>query len=95
MFEHLQNRSLKESEILPLLNKKKMKYLEFQSYSSKKVYYRLGIIDFLQKYGKRKKIETEWVKRTNKLETVDTISCVSPDLYADRFYKFMKEHLFT
>ena len=69
--------------------------MEFQSKTNPQVYYRMGIIDFLQKYGKTKRIETRWVKAANKLQTVDTISCVPPDMYADRFYLFMKDHLFS
>lgn len=50
----------------------------------------MGIIDFLQNYGKRKKIETWLVKRKFKLQNIDTISCVPPPFYADRFCNFLK-----
>lgn len=34
------------------------KYLKFYNQRDRKQYYRMGIIDYLQKYGKWKKVET-------------------------------------
>lgn len=36
-------------------------YIQYNHKSNKKIYYRLGIIDFLQKYNKKKQIETKWL----------------------------------
>lgn len=59
------------------------------------MYYRIGIIDFLQKYNRRKKLETKWLELKNRHVHPDTFSCVNPRLYADRFHMFMKNNLFA
>jgi hypothetical protein len=71
------------------------KYLQFKSSEDSSVYYRMGIIDFLQKYGKRKKLETWYLKKRNPKEKVEVFSCVPPVLYADRFHDFLKENMFA
>merc|ERR1712183_763975 len=49
-----------------------------------------GIIDILQQYNARKRVETSYRKVENNggLEP----SCVSPDDYADRFIEFFDEY---
>jgi hypothetical protein len=54
----------------------------------------MGIIDFLQKYNKRKRLETKWLTMKHGKVDHTTFSCVHPNLYADRFHKFMVENLF-
>lgn len=51
----------------------------------------MGIIDILTVFGKKKVLEN-----LGKSIIYDkyTISCVPPDQYGDRFYKFMKEKVF-
>ena len=55
----------------------------------------MGIIDFLQKYGKRKRLETKWLKLKNPSTKMEQFSCVEPKLYADRFHNFIKDNMFT
>jgi 1-phosphatidylinositol-4-phosphate 5-kinase len=47
--------------------------------------YFLGLIDFLQPYTGRKWLETRWKSLFHK----EGISCVHPDVYAERFLDFM------
>ena len=54
----------------------------------------MGIIDFLQKYNKRKQLETKWLTMRNRNVAPDTFSCVEPKIYGDRFHKFMVENVF-
>ncbi len=70
-------------------------YIEFQSDIDKEVYYRIGVIDFLQKYNRRKQLETKWLELKNRNVPVETFSCVNPRLYGDRFYNFLRANLFT
>jgi hypothetical protein len=55
----------------------------------------MGIIDFLQKYNARKRMETKWLKLRNRNVDPTTFSCVDPELYGDRFLEFMKHNLFA
>eukprot|EP00622_Pseudochattonella_farcimen_P003707 FR738937.1.p1 GENE.FR738937.1~~FR738937.1.p1 ORF type:complete len:191 (+),score=25.67 FR738937.1:120-692(+) len=48
--------------------------------------YLFGIIDILQTYNQRKKVETFFKSFKNKKQE---ISCVDPGLYGNRFYDFM------
>ena len=48
-----------------------------------KIFY-MGIIDILQQYNQRKRVETSW----RKLERSTEPSCVSPEEYASRFVSF-------
>lgn len=59
------------------------------------VYYRFGIIDFLQDYTKKKKLETIYLRRRFKKKDPNCFSCVDPQTYGDRFYKFLATNLFT
>jgi hypothetical protein len=54
----------------------------------------MGIIDFLQKYGKRKRLETKWLKLKNPHTKMEHFSCVEPKLYGDRFHSFLKANMF-
>ena len=58
-------------------------------------YFRLGIIDFLQPYSNKKKLETKYLRYRFKNKPADCFSCVPPELYANRFYRFLGENLFT
>ena len=51
--------------------------------------YYLGIIDILQKYTVRKHIETDVNIVTKGLKHYKECSCVAPDVYRDRFLKFI------
>jgi hypothetical protein len=60
------------------------------------VYYRLGIIDFLQDYSLKKQMET-LVKAINHRKDKNgfySFSAVEPKMYALRFYQFMRLNLF-
>jgi 1-phosphatidylinositol-4-phosphate 5-kinase len=52
----------------------------------------MGIIDTLTGYGGAKILENTF---KSIVYDSDTISCVPPIKYGDRFYKFMIEHVFT
>lgn len=52
--------------------------------------YILGVIDILTEYNTKKKMEYCF----KKLVYGDGISAVPPDIYADRFYQFMKQRVF-
>jgi 1-phosphatidylinositol-4-phosphate 5-kinase len=54
-----------------------------------KIFY-MGIIDILQQYNERKRVETSY----RKMENIGNLqpSCVSPDDYADRFVAFFDEY---
>jgi hypothetical protein len=61
------SKSMKAVEGLNLLGfgksrRKRDAYVQFENKDDKTIYYRLGIIDFLQKYGKRKKLEYKSLK---------------------------------
>ena len=55
----------------------------------------MGIIDFLQAYTKKKKLETIALRYRFKDKPKDCFSCVDPPTYADRFYKYMEKNMFT
>ena len=54
-----------------------------------KIFY-MGIIDVLQQFNLRKRIEAKWRRRTG--SGWADASCVHPNLYADRFVKFFDEY---
>ena len=54
-----------------------------------KIYY-MGIIDILQQYNARKRVETTY--RKVEVRGKSEPSCVSPDDYADRFVLFFDEY---
>jgi hypothetical protein len=70
-------------------------FIELRSNLSRKNYYRMGIIDFLQPYNNRKKVETKYLRYRFKNKPPDCFSCVPPKIYADRFYEFLRDNLFT
>ena len=70
-------------------------FIEYQSKSDRNVYYRLGIIDFLQLYTNKKKLETKYLRYRFKSKPPNCFSCVDPVTYADRFYDFMSKNLFV
>ena len=51
--------------------------------------YSFSIIDYLQKYSTRKRMENA-IKRVFYYSTSQFVSCVHPDLYANRFLDFIK-----
>lgn len=55
----------------------------------------MGVIDFLQKYNNRKRLETKYLTMKNRNVPADTFSCVDPKLYGDRFHRFMIANLFN
>jgi len=56
--------------------------------------YFTGIIDILQLYNKRKKLENMWGKLKPKVP-VETISCIPPDDYGQRLYDFVNPFVGT
>ena len=54
--------------------------------------YFMGIIDILTVFGKKKVLEN---LGKSIIYDKETISCVPPVQYGDRFYKFMKEKVFV
>ena len=59
------------------------------------VYYRFGIIDFLQEYNKTKKLETLYLRKRFKKKDPNCFSCVDPNTYGNRFFTFLAKNLFT
>jgi 1-phosphatidylinositol-4-phosphate 5-kinase len=57
----------------------------FESKDSEKIAHIVVIIDYLQTYNFKKKMETNFKNLGNE----DDISCVPPDQYAARFAKFI------
>ena len=64
-------------------------FIQNDSSTDRQVFYRIGVIDFLQKYNNRKQWETKLVRMRNRTVDPTTFSCVDPKLYGDRFHKFM------
>jgi hypothetical protein len=62
----------------------------FVSKTERNTAYIIVIIDYLQTYNLKKKMENN-IKNylTERPENYDDISCVPPDVYAQRFYKYM------
>jgi hypothetical protein len=58
-------------------------------------FYRFGVIDFLQAYTRRKKLETLLLRKRFSKKPKNCFSCVEPPIYAVRFYDFLSENLFT
>ena len=57
---------------------------------SNKIYF-TGIIDILQKYNSRKKVEN---KLRRIMDSQQKISCAPPTVYSDRMYDFLIEYIF-
>ena len=58
-------------------------------------FYRFGVIDFLQAYTRRKKLESLLLRKRFNKKPKNCFSCVEPPIYADRFYEFLAANLFT
>lgn len=69
--------------------------MQDKSIEDRTCYYRFGIIDFLQDYSKKKKLETMYLRRRYKKKDPNCFSCVDPNTYGDRFYNFLVTNLFT
>ena len=65
------------------------KHYLFAHYENKNIAYILSIIDYLQFFNLRKRLEFDY---KTKVKFVDetTLSCVNPNLYAKRFVNFLK-----
>jgi hypothetical protein len=69
-------------------------FLQARDISDPLCYYRFGIIDFLQDYTKKKKLETFYLRRRFSKKDPNCFSCVDPAIYADRFHDFLAGNLF-
>ena len=69
-------------------------FIEVRNNQNESFYYRLGIIDFLQAYTKRKQMETFSLRYRYKHKPQNCFSCVPPDTYGERFYNFLAKNLF-
>lgn len=70
-------------------------FIYYEAYQDSETYYRLGIIDFLQAYTYKKKLETKLLRNRFSKKPKNCFSCVEPPIYADRFHDFLVENLFT
>eukprot|EP00483_Globobulimina_turgida_P010400 UN10421 len=61
-------------------------------FENKKNIYFTGIIDFLQKYNTKKKMES-YYKRVKVSEGKDAISSVDSKTYANRLYDFIEKRI--
>ncbi len=61
--------------------------------SNGKYYYHMAIIDYLQEYNSRKKLE-HWFRKNIQSADETLISCVPSEFYAKRFLNFMKTNVF-
>ncbi|CDW91170.1 saicar synthase-like protein [Stylonychia lemnae] len=95
ILEHLGNNQNNSKDQIRFNNPRTDEFIQFTSDQDPNLYYRIGIIDYLQKYNRRKQLETKWLELRNRHVAPDTFSCVHPKLYGDRFYKFMQTNLFT
>ena len=85
----------KEDGTLHSLEPRVNEFLQAPCYDDDDIYYRFGVIDFLQAYTRKKKIETILLRKRYKKKPPNCFSCVEPNVYADRFYEFMLKNLFT
>jgi hypothetical protein len=70
-------------------------FLQASAYGEPDTYYRFGVIDFLQAYTGKKKIETMLLRKRFSKKPLNCFSCVDPNTYGDRFYNFLVSNLFT
>ena len=80
-------------QIVELLDDPKYKGHIYES-DKKEFIYIIGIIDYLQKYNFRKKMET-FFKGIYFGKEKDMISCVEPNYYGERFRNFMIKNVFV
>jgi hypothetical protein len=66
----------------------RLSHLRGERYGQKTLYY-FGLIDFLQPFNWKKKIEWKW----KELRYGEGFSCVPPDEYAQRFLAFVDKHV--
>ena len=79
-------------QIVALLDDPKYKGHVYQS-EKKNFIYIIGIIDYLQMYNFRKRLETFW-KGVFYGKEKNMISCVEPNYYGERFQDFMTKNVF-
>ena len=79
-------------QILNFLGDSKYVGHVFKSKNMKYIYI-VGIIDYLQEYNIKKIIENKY-KKLFYGDDIVNVSSVEPNFYAERFYNFMKNHLF-
>ena len=80
------------NQIIGLLDDPKYKGHVYQS-EKKNFIYIIGIIDYLQMYNFRKRLETFW-KGVFYGKEKNMISCVEPNYYGERFQDFMTKYVF-
>ena len=80
-------------QIVGLLDDPKYKGHVYRS-DNKNYIYIIGIIDYLQKYNLRKRLET-FVKGITVGKEKNMISAVEPDYYGNRFKDFMIKNVFV
>ena len=72
-----------------------LEFMHAEAEGDEEFFYRFGVIDFLQAYTRRKKLETLLLRKRFSKKPKNCFSCVEPPIYADRFYDFLSENLFT
>ena len=96
-----ENKSAEKMNDLTVLNRpgslepRVNEFLQAPCYGDDQVFYRYGIIDFLQAYTRKKKLETIALRKYFNKKPPNCFSCVEPNIYGDRFYEFMVKNLFT
>jgi hypothetical protein len=79
--------------VLTLLRDARYQSRIFKS-KNKKLFYVLGIIDYLQKFNSAKFFENKYKSIVYGNE-IKFVSAVDPILYADRMFNFAKEYIFV
>lgn len=79
----------------PYLKPRVNEFIQAPCNDNPSVYYRFGIIDFLQAYTRKKKLETMLLRKRFTKKPPNCFSCVEPNTYGDRFYEFLLTNLFT
>jgi hypothetical protein len=92
--ENKDRRLLSESDS-KVVDPEKLKHYQKYIYLStdKKKVYILAIIDYLQVYHFLKALETNYKFFVKRPKTILSISCVPPDIYQDRFMKYIEKSL--
>jgi hypothetical protein len=79
----------------PILMNRVHEFIHADAYEDDNVFYRFGVIDFLQAYTRKKKLETLLLRKRFSGKPKNCFSCVEPPVYADRFYEFLAQNMFT
>lgn len=79
----------------PLFEPRVHEFIHADAYEDEDYFYRFGVIDFLQAYTRKKKLETILLRKRFNKKPRNCFSCVEPPIYADRFYEFLVQNLFT